>query len=258
MPEEVALASMVVNVHDVGGIVPGVGDQYDADASIGTTTAPTIGTGFGLVPQHVCTLQYAIGPYNDIRVLQEKWGAGPGWPTEQNWGSAPGWFAAHAGEPNQALSEDQMNVLGFNGRAIKRQVLDERRYEWRWRTRRRRFREYNADIPADNMVHPSSVYDYTEQYDSDESPFLLLKESLKRNAQGDEAHVIMSKASGGMNTKKVATILDSGATWCVFKDRSRFSDYKVETLLTLKIADNTIVRVAGTGTVKLACGIILY
>ena len=44
----------------------------------------------------------------------------------------------------------------------------------------------------------------------------------------------------------------------MFKDRSRFSDYKVENLLTLKIADNTIVRVAGTGTVTLACGITLY
>ena len=56
----------------------------------------------------------------------------------------------------------------------------------------------------------------------------------------------------------VATILDSGSTCCVFKDREVFSDYKREDFFTLKIADNSFVRVVGIGTVRLACGIILY
>ena len=55
----------------------------------------------------------------------------------------------------------------------------------------------------------------------------------------------------------VTAISDSGATRCVFRDRSMFSDYQVETLVTVKIADNTIVMVEGTGAGKLACGITL-
>ena len=34
----------------------------------------------------------------------------------------------------------------------------------------------------------------------------------------------LNKASGSIITRKVATILDSGATCCVIKDRSRLSD----------------------------------